>query len=449
MTAGRSVPLCDGGYSLAVVETIQVRVNGAEPVALGDGAIFGRSTTATCTIPAEVVSRKHAQLRRTADGWQVGDLASANGLYGPTGRAKTVLLNPGVTTFSLGPPASGCTIEVSVPILDDPATVVARSASPSPPASPALAGTQRAPSGPPPVPAQPGPRLQSFATAASGQPVAAPGPASFPSGLTVRAEGLSVVVDDGLVILNNASLSIPGGTMTAIVGPSGCGKSTLANLLSGRTEPTAGRVIVGGQEMTPELRSTVGVVPQYDAVHERLTVRHALTAAAKLRLSAKTSSAEIKHAVERTAEVLGLTARLNTRIAKLSGGQKKRVSVGYELVSNPPMIVLDEPTSGLDPGLEQELITELRDLANRGTTTIVVTHSTEAAQRADLVVVMAPGGYVAFVGPPAQVLEHFGTTKWAEVFKLLTAADAERWATYFTGPQHSSITCSSPRRRRG
>jgi len=156
--------------------------------------------------------------------------------------------------------------------------------------------------------------------------------------------------------------------------------------------------------MSAAVRKRIGVVPQYDAVHERLTVSQALTAAAKLRVSSDTPRAAVDAAVAETAATLGLDGRLGTRVAKLSGGQKKRVSVGYELVADPIMMVLDEPTSGLDPGLEQELIAELRAMADRGTTTIVVTHSTEAAEQADLVVVMAPGGHVVFVGPPAAVL---------------------------------------------
>jgi ABC-type multidrug transport system ATPase subunit len=244
---------------------------------------------------------------------------------------------------------------------------------------------------------------------------------------------LTVEVDDGLVILDDVSLALPGGSMTAIIGPSGCGKSTLASVLSGRRRPSAGSVTVDGEPMSLAMRQSIGVVPQYDAVHERLTVRHALRAAAKLRLSADTPKAAIDEAVRRTATTLGLVQRLDTRIAKLSGGQKKRVSVGYELVSNPAMMVLDEPTSGLDPGLEQELIAELRAIADRGTTTIVITHSPEAAEQADLVVVMAPGGHLAFVGPPPEVLQYFGTSNWGAVFTKLTEASAEAWADYFAG----------------
>ena len=421
-----------------MAELIEIRVRGEATQRVGDGAIFGRGRSADVAIPGSGVSRKHLQLHLRHEGWTLTDLGSANGLYGPDGKTDSLLLPPGITAFSLGPPDAGCTVEALVTgsaaaatgpeVVDELSMAPTRQVARTDGAVGAVAGAA-AEQGRPYAPA-----IQGFAgSAAVGAPHA---PAHDPgrgNGASVLAQGLNVVVDGGLVILDDASLSLTGGTMTAIVGPSGCGKSTLANLLSGRSQPTSGSVTIGAEPMTAEVRKRIGVVPQYDAVHERLTVRQSLAAAAKLRLTSGTPKAAIDEAVARTASTLGLEQRLDTRISKLSGGQKKRVSVGYELVSSPAMIVLDEPTSGLDPGLEQELIMELRGLADRGTTTIVVTHSTEAAERADVVVVMSPGGHIAFVGPPAQVLEHFGAHDWASIFGRLTAADATRWAAYFSG----------------
>ena len=393
-----------------------------------------------------MVSRTHARLHREPDGWFVTDLGSANGIYGPGGMTAALALPPGVTTFWLGPPEAGCRLEAIV--ADDLAEAMTVRADPGgttaapAPDQPRLAPLTRAgdPSPTPPTPA----------------PLAPPQPpAPALSGVSVRGEGLVVKVDRDLVILDDVSLALPGGSMTAIIGPSGCGKSTLAGVLAGRREPSAGTVTIDGELMTPAMRQSIGVVPQYDAVHERLTVRHALRAAARLRLPSGTPAKTVEEAVRRTATTLGLDHRLDTRIGKLSGGQKKRVSVGYELVSNPSMMVLDEPTSGLDPGLEQGLVAELRALADRGTTTIVITHSPDAAEQADLVVVMAPGGHLAFVGTPPGVLEFFGTSNWGGVFNKLTEANAEKWADYFAGttayhrhlaPQPTPSTWSRPDR---
>lgn len=426
-----------------MADTVQVNFDG-DVVEAHAGDIFGRGNQANVTIAANVVSRRHAQLNRGPDGWYLSDLGSANGLFGPDGvEASVVELPAGTTRVSLGPPANGCELHFTVhdaePTtvradggdLADAVTLVAPRVEVGPGSShhEPPGGYQPAIQGLAPLDAEHSPA----------------GPPSTTDGVSVRAEGLTVVVDDDLTILNPTSLSLAGGTMTAIIGPSGCGKSTLANLLSGRSEPTSGSVSIDTQPMSEAVRKRIGVVPQYDAVHEQLTVKHALRAAARLRLSSTTPTAAIHRSVQATAAVLGLDERLNTRVAKLSGGQKKRVSVGYELVSNPVMMVLDEPTSGLDPGLEQELITELRALADRGTTTVLVTHSTEAAEQADVVVVMAPGGHVAFVGAPAEVLAHFGVDDWADIFNRLTAESGPRWAAYFSGtPAYAHHVATPP-----
>ena len=435
-----------------MADTIQLRVEGRE-VAAGDGAIIGRSTAADLPVRADVVSRRHAQLHRGDRGWSVSDLDSANGLYGPDGDQLSHLdLPPGVTRFTLGPPPAGCAVEAvvaEVPLAD--AETVQAQAIAAPDESVASGGYRPAIQG--------GGAGRNAAGTVGHAPhevegvvdraadPATPGGAVEAVGTSValRAENLSVVVDDGdLTILYDASLSVPAGSMVAIIGPSGCGKSTLANLLSGRSEPTTGVVRVDGEPMSPAIRRRIGVVPQYDAVHERLTVRQALGAAAKLRLPAGVGGQTIDESVVATTTTLGLSDRVDTRVGKLSGGQKKRVSVGYELVSSPVMMVLDEPTSGLDPGLELGLINELRALADRGTTTVLVTHSTEAAERSDLVVVMAPGGHVAFVGSPAEVLAHFGAARWSEVFARLTPDTGARWAAYFSGTEAYRRNVATP-----
>ena len=447
-----------------MADTIRVRIGGEELTA-GDGAILGRSRDADLPVLDEVVSRKHAQLHLDGSGWSVTDLGSANGLYGPDGAPATSLELPGgVTRFTLGPPSAGCVVEVEVEViapdpsgsggsadeaLADAVTVLARS-TPPPGRSPGTAGYRPAIQGGSARPDGAIGHAPVGFTASAGQELVAPGDGRQPvvaGGVAVRADDLSVVVDDELTILHDVSLTLPAGSMVAIIGPSGCGKSTLANLLSGRSEPTTGTVTIDGETMSPAIRNRIGVVPQYDAVHERLTVRQALHAAARLRLPATTTKRSISESVIATATTLGLRERLDTRVGKLSGGQKKRVSVGYELVSAPVMMVLDEPTSGLDPGLEQGLVGELRALADRGTTTVLVTHSTEAAERADLVVVMAPGGHVAFVGTPAEVLAHFGAGSWSEVFARLTPDTGARWAAYFSGTEayDRHVEASPPR----
>lgn len=454
-----------------VAERVQARIDG-RVVLVKSGDIFGRGRHADIATEGSTVSRKHAQLHRGPSGWFVTDLGSSNGLYDSGGeRTEYLSLPAGTTRFTLGPPTDGASIEIKIPpsMAARPTVRVNRPATGDQWLAPPPVRTQNGPNGsggtpalrepmtsrvgpPEQAPDLPAAEPVGFApprplsrspeqpdAAATSKPVrttAAPAAESLTNpngGVTVRADRVTVVINRKLTILQPTSVSLPAGSMTAVVGPSGCGKSTLANLLSGRGEPTAGTVEIDGRPMDPTIRTGIGVVPQYDAVHERLTVRQAFRAAARLRLPPGTSGEDIDEAVLATAAVLDLDERLDTRVAKLSGGQKKRVSVGYELVSEPDMMVLDEPTSGLDPGLEAELIAELRALADRGTTTVLVTHSPEAAMEADLVIVLAPGGYLTFIGPPDEVLPNFGVDDWADVFSRLTGETAVQWAEHFAG----------------
>ena len=253
-------------------------------------------------------------------------------------------------------------------------------------------------------------------------------------GLPLEADSLTVKVSNDLTLLSDVSFTLPAGSMTAVIGPSGSGKSTLLNALTGQRPANQGRVLLGGRDLYSSnegLGRRIGFVPQDDPVHDSLTVRSALMAAAKLRLPSDTSKAEIAQDVEQVAAELGLGERLDTRVKALSGGQRKRVSVGYELVGEPQALILDEPTSGLDPGLERELMHSLRGLADKGTTTIVVTHSVQSVELCDLVLVLAPGGRLAFIGPPAKVAQHFNCSDLASVFTLLGTRQRAEWELEF------------------
>ncbi len=253
-------------------------------------------------------------------------------------------------------------------------------------------------------------------------------------GLPLQAVNLSVVVDKNTPILQDISFTLPAGSLTAIVGPSGSGKTTLLNALTGRRRADTGSVFLGGRNIydrSDQVSQRIGFVPQDDPVHNNLNVQHALTAAAKMRLPQDTSGDEIQQAVQRVAFELGLSERLATQTKSLSGGQRKRVSVGYELVGEPQALILDEPTSGLDPGLERELMNNLRELANRGTTTVVVTHSVQSVELCDQVLVLAPGGRLAFVGPPDRAIAHFGVPDLASVFTLLSSRPNAEWERHF------------------
>jgi ABC transport system ATP-binding/permease protein len=234
--------------------------------------------------------------------------------------------------------------------------------------------------------------------------------------------GLGWTIEDNKTLLDNISFAARPGTLTAVIGPSGAGKSTLAKLIAGYILPTVGAVIFEGHNIHAEyalLRSRIGVVPQDDVLHHQLTVNQALGYAAELRLPPDTGKGERREVVARVLEELDLTPQADTRVDKLSGGQRKRASVAMELLTGPSLLLLDEPTSGLDPALDRQVMTMLRQLADAGRVVLVVTHSLSYLDVCDQVLLLAPGGKTAFCGPPSQIGPSMGTTNWADIFSAI------------------------------
>ena len=164
------------------------------------------------------------------------------------------------------------------------------------------------------------------------------------------------------------------------------------------------------------LRSRIGMVPQDDVVHGQLTVNQALMYAAELRLPPDTTKDDRQQVVAQVLDELEMTQHADTRVDKLSGGQRKRASVALELLTGPSLLILDEPTSGLDPALDRQVMTMLRQLADAGRVVLVVTHSLTYLDVCDQVLLLAPGGKTAFCGPPSQIGPAMGTTNWADIF---------------------------------
>jgi ABC-type multidrug transport system ATPase subunit len=240
----------------------------------------------------------------------------------------------------------------------------------------------------------------------------------------LQVQGATLTIEQGRTLLDNIAFSARPGTLTAVIGPSGAGKSTLAKLIAGTTLPTQGRVSFEGHDIHAayaSLRSRIGLVPQDDVVHSRLTVDQALNYAAELRLPPDTSKEDRRQIVAQVLEELELTPHANTRVDKLSGGQRKRASVAMELLTGPSLLILDEPTSGLDPALDRQVMAMLRKLADAGRVVIVVTHSLTYLNVCDQVVLLAPGGKVAFSGSPADVGPAMGKTDWADIFSEVAA----------------------------
>lgn len=231
------------------------------------------------------------------------------------------------------------------------------------------------------------------------------------------------------VIINDISITIPPRKFVAVVGGSGAGKSTLMDTLNGLRPAQKGMVLYNGQDYYRNMASfstQLGYVPQDDIIHRELTVERALYYAAKLRLPSDYTSAQIKQRIEAVLVDVDMKNRRKQPIFKLSGGQRKRVSIALELLANPNVFFLDEPTSGLDPGLDRKMMSLLRNLADKGRTIVLVTHATNNINSCDYVCFLSRGGYLAYFGPPDEALTYFGKSDFAEIYSMLEPTDDDK-----------------------
>ncbi|HSX97967.1 MAG TPA: FHA domain-containing protein [Streptomyces sp.] len=257
--------------------------------------------------------------------------------------------------------------------------------------------------------------------------------------VSFSARHLTVTVDGGKQILKDVSFGVPEKSLIAVIGPSGSGKSTLLKALTGYRPANQGDVLYDNRNLYKqfaELRQRIGLVPQDDILHKELTVKKALKYAAKLRFPADTTAAERDARIDEVLRELKLDIHKDKKVTSLSGGQRKRVSVALELLTKPSLIFLDEPTSGLDPGMDRDVMQLLRGLADDGRTVLVVTHSVAELAICDKLLVMAPGGSVAYFGPPEEALNFFGYDTWADVFSAFENYRDYDWAGRWKGSQH-------------
>jgi ABC-type multidrug transport system ATPase subunit/pSer/pThr/pTyr-binding forkhead associated (FHA) protein len=257
--------------------------------------------------------------------------------------------------------------------------------------------------------------------------------------VSFSARHLTVTVDGGKQILKDVSFGVPEKSLIAVIGPSGSGKSTLLKALTGYRPANQGEVLYDNRNLYKqfaELRQRIGLVPQDDILHKELTVKKALKYAAKLRFPADTTAAEREARIDEVLRELKLDIHKDKKVTSLSGGQRKRVSVALELLTKPSLIFLDEPTSGLDPGMDRDVMQLLRGLADDGRTVLVVTHSVAELALCDKLLVMAPGGSVAYFGPPEEALNFFGYETWADVFSAFENYRDYDWAGRWKGSQH-------------
>ena len=240
---------------------------------------------------------------------------------------------------------------------------------------------------------------------------------------TIRKDGEEVPLVD------RVSIRVPKGHFMAIVGPSGCGKTTLLKTIAGLNPESGGALFWDARDLSKDgdfSPSEIGYVPQFSIAYDPLTVDESVEAATRLRVRAG-STAELDHRIDRVLEETGLSPISDRRVKVLSGGQKRRLGLAMELVSDPKVLLCDEVTSGLDPRSEREIVRLLHDLSRKdGRIVLSVTHSLAHLELYDSILVLHEGR-VAFHGPPQKLTHYFSVSDTEEVYPRLAAQPSERW----------------------
>ncbi|WP_133248432.1 ATP-binding cassette domain-containing protein [Flagellimonas aquimarina] len=268
--------------------------------------------------------------------------------------------------------------------------------------------------------------------------------------LSIQAIGITKKYPKNKIGLQPLSLEIKNKSFVALMGPSGCGKSTLLKCLNGDNPATSGEVYINGLSLIDNydlVKKSIGYVPQDDIIHRELSVYKTLFYAAKLRLPDGTPKEEIDIRINKVLKSLKLNQHdqgnqqgqkdiKDKKVKELSGGQRKRISIAVELLTEPSILFLDEPTSPLDPETIDSFLKSLRDLAQEGTTIIMVTHKPEDLNYVDEVVFLGVKGHLVYKGLPNKITEHFNVDSIIEVYSKMS--DLEKVKKNYHPPKEDS-----------
>jgi ABC-type multidrug transport system ATPase subunit len=248
--------------------------------------------------------------------------------------------------------------------------------------------------------------------------------------LELKDVSFTIRKDDAeIALLDQISFAVPKGHFMAIVGPSGCGKTTLLKTIAGLNPESDGALFWQERNLSEEgdfSPTEIGYVPQFSIAYDPLSVDESVEAATRLRVRCR-DTAELDARIDRVLEETGLTSISDRRVKVLSGGQKRRLGLAMELVSDPKILLCDEVTSGLDPRSEREIVRLLHDLSRKdGRIVLSVTHSLAHLELYDSILVLHEGR-VAFHGPPAQMNHYFSVHDTEEVYPRLASQASESW----------------------
>ena len=262
----------------------------------------------------------------------------------------------------------------------------------------------------------------------------------------LASHGSAAVMDEGLtvnlqersareffqkkILLRDIHMSIPQGHMVLLLGGSGAGKTTYLNAVNGYEKAKA-EVLLNGSNVYKQyqkIKYEMGFVPQSEMMRGKDTVLNTLLDAAALRLPRDVSKAQLRQRVDEVMDIFGLKPVQNNLVEKLSGGQKKRLSISIEFISNPSLFILDEPDSGLDGVMARELFEQLRKIADTGRIIIVITHTPDRViDLFDDVIVLAKDsartGRLAFYGSIEEARKFFGRERMEQIVKSVNRVE--------------------------
>ena len=234
---------------------------------------------------------------------------------------------------------------------------------------------------------------------------------------------------DPINLIDRVNLEVPTGHFMAIVGPSGCGKTTLLNAIAGLNHLSEGSISWHGRDLEEEgdlEPAELGYVPQFSIAYDALTVDESIEAVTRLRVKIRDLD-DLDLLIDRVLEETGLTAIADRQVKVLSGGQKRRLGLAMELVTDPKLLLCDEVTSGLDPRSERDIVHRLHELSRRdGRIVISVTHSLAHLELYDSILVLHEG-CVAYHGPPAFLTHYFSVKDTESIYPRLAKQSPEKW----------------------
>ena len=220
---------------------------------------------------------------------------------------------------------------------------------------------------------------------------------------TLELQGLTKRFGE-FTAVDSMNLKAAEGEMIALLGGSGCGKTTTLRMIAGFTEPTAGQILVDGENVStiPPYRRNIGIFFQNYALFPHMTVFENVAFGLKLQ---KLPKNEIRERVEHMLALVKLTGMDKRYPRQLSGGQQQRVAIARALALHPDILCFDEPTSALDPEMVGEVLSVIQDLAKEGVTMVVVTHEMGFAKKVGTRILFMDGGVIAEEGTPQQIFE--------------------------------------------